>query len=96
MSLMLNNITVRTIRMICKDYDDLFEKSVRSYYSISPYVIGKLDCFWMDEDYFSCFENYYMIIIVIYPCQEMGAYHSYVWEQNTENFLKDPGKNYLT
>ena len=97
MSLMINDITVKTIQKICKDEDDLFVKSIRSYFSLSPYVIGKLGCFWMNEYFFSWFENYYMIrIVVIHPFQINDSHHSYVWEQNALNYTEDPGGDYLS
>ena len=87
MSLMINDITVKTIRQICKDDDDLFIKSIRYYFSLSPFAIGKLSCFWMNEFFFLWFEKYYMIrIVVIHPLQVNGSHHSYVWEHDTESY----------
>ena len=53
MILMLNYITVRKMIMISIDDDDLFLNSVKSYFFKYIYVIVKLSCFWMIEDYFS-------------------------------------------
>ena len=94
MSLMINDITVKTIRHICKDDEDLFVKSIRSYFTLSPYSVGKLGCHWMNEYFFIWFEKYYMIrIVIIRPLQLYGSHHSYVWEQDTESYPENEGED---